>query len=167
MYQVKQRKNEQQSLRHQLIACCLCAALKKTSVGKKKEMERTMPSRTTEARLAVGAAAIIPLPMQAKILVKARDRFSNPVTRPYPHPSQADFQIEVAGPGGPLETTWDLTSSRTGELAAAYLPVQTGLYTVAVKHRGKHVHASPYQVSLLCCVMLCCAVLRCAVPCRP
>ena len=102
--------------------------------------------------------------LQARIIVKPRDRFSNAVTLQSPDPCQAGFQVDVLGASGPLAATWDLTACTHGDLAASYMPITAGPCSIAVKHQGQHVQASPYQVSSFCAV-LCCAVLCCAVLC--
>ncbi len=84
--------------------------------------------------------------MQARIMVKPQDRFSNPVRSPFANPGQAGFQIELAGPASPLDASWDMGSAIHGELAATYLPILTGTCSIAVKYQGQHVQGSPYQV---------------------
>lgn len=85
--------------------------------------------------------------LQARIVVKPQDTFSNPVSAHHPDPSQAGFSIEITGPASTLQATWDLAAAKNGELAATYLPIHSGPCSVAVKYRGQHVQQSPYQVS--------------------
>lgn len=84
--------------------------------------------------------------MQARIVVKPQDKFSNPVRSPCADPAQAGFQIELAGPASPLDASWDMGSAIHGELAATYLPIFSGTCSIAVKYQGQHVQGSPYQV---------------------
>ena len=88
---------------------------------------------------------------QARIIVKPQDRFNNLIRTAHTDPAQAGFQIEVSGPAGPLNTTWDTAAAYHGELAATYLPLQAGACSIAVKYEGQHVQGSPYQVSFMCC----------------
>lgn len=117
--------------------------------------------------------------MQARIVVKPQDRFSNPVSSACADPAQAGFQIDLVGPASPLDATWDLASASHGELAATYLPILTGTCSIAVKYQGQHVQGSPYQVSftgsadMICCshashsgtVVLLCCIVHCKKPC--
>lgn len=86
--------------------------------------------------------------MQARIVVKPQDRFSNRVSSPCADPAQAGFQIELAGSASPLDASWDMAAANHGELAATYLPVLSGTCSIAVKYQGQHVQGSPYQVRL-------------------
>ena len=86
--------------------------------------------------------------MQARIVVKPQDRFSNLVSSACADPAQAGFQIELAGPARPLDASWDVALASHGELAATYLPILTGTCSIAVKYQGQHVQGSPYQVRL-------------------
>lgn len=79
--------------------------------------------------------------------MKPQDAFSNPVSASYADPSQAGFVVEITGPAGALQASWDLAAANHGELATTFLPVQTGSCSIAVKCRGQHVQSSPYQVS--------------------
>lgn len=78
--------------------------------------------------------------------MKPRDTFSNPSSASYTDPSQAGFVVEVTGPDGALQASWDVAAAKIGELATTFLPVQTGSCSIAVKYRGQHVQSSPYQV---------------------
>ena len=96
--------------------------------------------------------------MQARIVVKPRDRFSNPVSSPCADPAQAGFQVELAGSVSPLDASWDTASASHGELAATYLPILSGTCSIAVKYQGQHVQGSPYQVRFVGSAdMICCS----------
>lgn len=84
---------------------------------------------------------------QARVVVKPQDMFSNPVSARHSDPSQAGFCLDVTGPAGALQATWDVAAAKNGELAATYLPFHSGSCSIAVKYRGQHVKSSPYQVS--------------------
>ena len=87
---------------------------------------------------------------QARVVVKPQDTFSNPVNTRHADPSQAGFVVDITGPTGALQASWDLAAARNGELATTYLPIHSGSCSIAVKYRGQHVQQSPYQVS--CCL---------------
>ena len=77
------------------------------------------------------------------------DKFSNPVGLCTQDPVQAGFQIDIAGPGGALAANWDLSACEHGELAASYLPVESGACTISIKYKGLHLQGSPHQVQQL------------------
>lgn len=81
--------------------------------------------------------------------MKPQDAFSNPVSVRSQDPSQAGFHVEITGPANIQQATWDLAAARNGELAATYLPIQSGSCSIAVKYRGQHVQNSPYQVRMV------------------
>ncbi len=91
--------------------------------------------------------------MQARIVVKPQDRFSNPVSSAC---ADAGFQIELAGPASPLDANWDTAAATHGELAATYLPILSGTCSIAVKYQGQHVQGSPYQVRFTGCADMIC-----------
>ncbi len=97
--------------------------------------------------------------MQARIVVKPQDRFSNSVSSPCADPAQAGFQIELAGSASPLDANWDMAAASHGELAATYLPILAGTCSIAVKYQRQHVQGSPYQVRFTCSAdMRCCSL---------